>query len=83
MARQTTESLLAQAVRMNGAAHRKHKSHYALREFGKSAVALRTALYHDKPLGKADFIFMTSHMQVLEMDYLRWKRKHVWPADFH
>lgn len=83
MARQTTESLLAVAVRMNGRAQRKYQTRYDLKEFGKSAVALRRALYHDKPLDKADFIFMDSHMQVLEMAYLRWKRKHMWPADFH
>lgn len=83
MARQLTKSLLAQAVRMNGSAQHTCQTRYGLREFGKSAVALRKALHHDKPLGKADFIFMDSHMQVLEMAYRRWRRKHVWPTDFH
>ena len=77
MARQTTDSMLAQTVRTNGGAKLNYQSHHALRDFGKSAVALRTALYHDKPLGKAEFIFIESHMQILEMAYLRWKRKHV------
>jgi len=83
MSRQTTESLLAQAVRMNGGLKRKDQLQDALREFGKSAVALRKALYHERTLDRAEFIFMDSHMQVLEMAYLRWKRKHVWPTDFH
>lgn len=47
-----------------------------LREFGKSAVALRTVLHQDRPLSLEEFLFMENHFRVLEMAYLRWKRKH-------
>jgi hypothetical protein len=47
-----------------------------LREFGKSAVALRTVLHQDRPLSQEEFLFMENHFKVLEMAYLRWKRKH-------
>jgi hypothetical protein len=83
MAHRTVESLLAQAAHLNGRAKRKNQTDNTLREFGKSAVALRNALYQDRPLDTAEFLFMDSHMQVLQMAYLRWKRKHAWPADFH
>ena len=47
-----------------------------LTEFGKCAVALRDVLYQDRSLTEAEFLFMDNHFQVLEMAYLRWKRKH-------
>lgn len=47
-----------------------------LMEFGACAVALRNILYQDKPLTDLEFLFMENHLQVLEMAYLRWKRKH-------
>lgn len=47
-----------------------------LREFAKCAVATRNVLYHDKSLNEEEFRFMENHFQVLEMAYLRWKRKH-------
>ena len=47
-----------------------------LTEFGKSAVALRTVLHQDRPLSQEEFLFMENHFKVLEMAYLRWKRKH-------
>jgi len=47
-----------------------------LREFGKNAVALREVLYQDRPLDESEFLFIDNHFQVLEMAYLRWKRKH-------
>jgi hypothetical protein len=83
MAHRTVESLLAQAEHMNAGTKRKHQTDSTLKAFGKSAMALRHALYQDKPVDRAEFLFMDSHMQVLEMAYLRWKRRHVWPADFH
>ena len=46
------------------------------REFGKWAVALRNVLYQDRSLNEAEFLFMDNHFQVLQMAYLRWKRKH-------
>ncbi|MEO6202752.1 MAG: hypothetical protein ABIU05_17055 [Nitrospirales bacterium] len=47
-----------------------------LSEFGKSAMALRTVLYQDRPLNQQEFHFMENHFRVLEMAYLRWKKKH-------
>jgi hypothetical protein len=47
-----------------------------LREFGKCAVALREVLYQDRPLDEMEFRFIDNHFQVLQMAYLRWKRKH-------
>lgn len=47
-----------------------------LREFGKSAVALRTVLQQDRPLSLEEFLFIENHFRVLDMAYLRWKRKH-------
>jgi hypothetical protein len=37
---------------------------------------LRNMLYQDRPLNGAEFVFIDNHFQVLEMAYLRWKRKH-------
>jgi hypothetical protein len=45
-------------------------------EFGRCAVTLRNVLYQDRALDEAEFSFMDNHFQVLEMAYLRWKRKH-------
>jgi hypothetical protein len=83
MARQTTASLLARAVRMNGGTKCKDQPDDTLREFAKFAVALRNVFYQDRPLDKAEFLFMEFHMQALEIAYLRWKRKHTLPTDFH
>ena len=47
-----------------------------LMEFGACAAALRTILYQDRPLAEAEIRFMDSHFKVLEMAYLRWKRRH-------
>jgi hypothetical protein len=48
----------------------------SLSEFAKCAVAMRNVLYQDRSLEQAEFLFMERHFQVLEMAYLRWKRKH-------
>ena len=37
---------------------------------------LRTVLHQDRPLSLEEFLFMENHFRVLEMAYLRWKRKH-------
>jgi hypothetical protein len=47
-----------------------------LREFDKCAEVLRDVLDQDRPLCGAEFVFIDNHFQVLEMAYLRWKRKH-------
>jgi hypothetical protein len=47
-----------------------------LMEFGACAVALRSILYQDRQLADTEIRFMENHFQILEMAYLRWKRKH-------
>ena len=39
-------------------------------------MALRTALHQDRPVSLEEFIFIENYFRVLEMAYLRWKRKH-------
>ena len=53
-----------------------------LKDFAKYSVTLRNILYDDSPLKDTEYAFMENHMQVLEMAYQRWKRKHMWPTDF-
>jgi len=83
MAHLTGETRLAQTAGKVGDAKDENQTDNTLREFGKYAVALRDVLYQDRPLDEAEFLFMDNHFQVLQMAYLRWKRKHRWPADFH
>ncbi len=44
--------------------------------FEKCAVALRNVPYQDRASNEAELLFMDNHFQVLQMAYLRWKRKH-------
>ena len=83
MAHLTVEPLLAQAADEAVEAKGQNHTGNTLREFGRCAVALRGVLYQDRPLNEAEFLFMDNHFQALQMAYLRWKRKHNWPADFH
>ncbi len=47
-----------------------------LKQFGECAAVLRTILYQDAALSDTEFLFIENHFQVLQMAYLRWKRKH-------
>ena len=47
-----------------------------LREFGKGVAALRDVMDQDKSLTDMDLLFIENHFQVIQMAYLRWKRKH-------
>jgi hypothetical protein len=47
-----------------------------LEEFGRCADYMRRVLYQDATLGDTEFLFIENHFHVLEMAYLRWKRKH-------
>ena len=47
-----------------------------LREFGKSVVALRDMMDQDRSLTDMELLFIENHFQVIQMAYLRWKRKH-------
>lgn len=53
-----------------------HDSTDVLREFGQCASTLRDLLYDDRSLDEEEFAFMDNHFQVLQMAYLRWKRRH-------
>ena len=77
MAHLAVETLLAQTAREVADAKNTNETDETLREFGKSAVALRSVLYQDRSLSKVEFQFMENHFQVLQMAYLRWKRKHT------
>jgi hypothetical protein len=75
MAHLAVETLLAQTAR-EVAAKDNNETDDTLREFGKCAVSLRHALYQDRSLTTMEFHFMDNHFQVLQMAYVRWKRKH-------
>jgi hypothetical protein len=52
----------------------------ALYQFGQCASVLRDILYDDRALNDEEFIFIDKHFQILQLAYLRWKRKHR-PSD--
>ena len=76
MAPMAGEALLDQIAREVADAKDPNKMEHTLREFGKCAVALRNVLYQDRALTEAELLFMENHFQVIQMAYLRWKRKH-------
>ena len=47
-----------------------------LRDFGKCAVALCEMLNQDRQLNAMELLFIDNHLQIVQMTYLRWKRKH-------
>jgi hypothetical protein len=47
-----------------------------LREFGKSVVALRDVMDQDRSFTDMELLLIENHFQVIQMAYLRWKRKH-------
>jgi hypothetical protein len=47
-----------------------------LEEFGRCADFMRKVLHQDAALDDTEFLFIENHFHVLEMAYLRWKRKH-------
>ena len=67
---------MAQTAREVAGAKDSSETDSALREFGKCAVALRNVLYEDRSLNETELLFMDNHLQVLQMAYLRWRRKH-------
>ena len=76
MAPMAGEALLAQIAREVAEAKDPNESDHTLREFEKCAVALRNVLYQDRALTEVELLFMENHFQVIQMAYLRWKRKH-------
>jgi hypothetical protein len=65
-----------QTARQGGETEERYERDNTLSEFGRCAVTLRNVLYQDRSLDEAEFSFMDNHFQVLQMAYLRWKRKH-------
>ena len=56
------------------AAKDQHEIANTLREFGKSATALRDVMDQGKALTDIDLLFIENHFHVIQMAYLRWKR---------
>ncbi len=70
------ETLFAQPAREVVDAKDNNETDNTLREFGKCAVALRNVLHQDRALNEVELLYIENHFQVLQMAYLRWKRKH-------
>lgn len=70
------ETLFDQTAHEVADAKDQNETDNTLREFGKCAVALRSVLYQDMLLDEPELLFIENHFQVLQMAYLRWKRKH-------
>jgi len=70
------ETLFAQTAREVVSAKDNNETDNTLREFGKCAVALRNVLHQDRALNEVELLYIENHFQVLQMAYLRWKRKH-------
>ena len=70
------EALLAQTPHEGADAKDQNETDDTLREFGKCAVTLRNVLYQDRALQTMELHFIDNHFQVLQMAYLRSKRKH-------
>ena len=47
-----------------------------LMQFGKCTLALCDVLHEDTSLDHLEQLFIDNHIQVLQMAYLQWKRKH-------
>ena len=54
-----------------------------LHQFGQCAGILRDLLYDDSALDEEEFVFIDKHFQILNMAYLRWKRKHRTTDEAH
>jgi hypothetical protein len=76
MAQMAVETLLTQPAREVADAKDNNEPDHMLREFGKCAVALRNELHQDRSLNEVEMLFIENHFQVVQMAYLRWKRKH-------
>ena len=47
-----------------------------LHRFGQCGAVLRDVLDDDRAIDVEDFFFIDKHFQILQLAYLRWKRKH-------
>jgi len=63
------------SAREDAAAKGKNELDHAIMEFGKCVVALRDLLDQDRSLNDIGMLFIENHFYVLQMAYVRWKRK--------
>lgn len=61
-------------ARETGDAKDQHDIANTLREFGKSAIALRDVMDQGRALTEMDLLYIDNHFHVIQMAYLRWKR---------
>lgn len=54
-----------------------HEIVNTLREFWKSAMALRDVMDQGRSLTDMELLYIENHFQVIQMAYLRWKRKYM------
>jgi hypothetical protein len=54
----------------------KYELDQTLREFGKGAIALCDVMDQGKSLTDMELLFLENHFQVVQMAYVRWKRKY-------
>lgn len=47
-----------------------------LKEFGKCTITLCEVLHGETSLDHMETLFIENHIEVLQMAYLQWKRKH-------
>ena len=70
------EFVLSPIAREMAAAKDQNEMATTLREFGKSVGALRDLMDQNRSLSDMELLFIENHFQVIQMAYLRWKRKH-------
>jgi hypothetical protein len=70
------EIVFSQTAREVADAKDQNEMANTLREFGKSVVALRDLKDQDRSFTDMELLFIENHFQVIQMAYLRWKRKH-------
>ena len=66
----------SQGVREEEEAKNQHEMTTTLRAFGKSTVALCDVMDQGRSLTDMELLFIENHFQVIQMAYLRWKRKY-------
>lgn len=70
------EFVLSQIAREVADAKDQNEMANTLKAFGKSVVALRDLMDQDRSFTDMELLFIENHFQVIQMAYLRWKRKH-------
>jgi len=75
MAQQAGEPLLTQPTREVADTNDHKETGHALREFWKSTVVLRNVLDQDRSITDSELRLLENHFHVLQMAYIRWKRK--------